>query len=352
MRVSQWLADECKGMMVKLFNRFRSLVLRVGVLLALVLTFVGTGWQSITAQEADGEPVALGVMVEVMEDRNRLDALIDQIGRPPSIVMWHAHWGNESGVLDLPLLEYVSAQGVTPLITWESWRPLYAAGVAVATQPDFSLQQILNGAWDDYIDTWAEGIAEFGEPVYLRWGHEMNGDWYPWGVGVNDNTGQDFIDAWRYLHDRFEDAGADNVRWVWSPNASDMMDIEPLYPGDDYVDFVGMSGFNWGTSPQPWGVAGWQTFTEVFGPTYERLTAITDKPIMLTEVASSEDGGDKAAWITRAFLTELPESFPTIDAIVWFNIVKETDWRIDSSPESLRAFIEVANDPSMQGALE
>lgn len=337
---------------MKSVGRLRQVICRGGLLFTMAMTLTALSLLPVSAQEADPEPVALGVMVEVMEERNRLDALIDQIGRSPSVVMWHSHWGNESGEFDLSLLEYVAERGATPLITWEAWRPLYAAGVAVSEQPDFSLQTILNGDWDDYIDSWIEGIDEFGGPVYLRWGHEMNGDWYPWGVGVNANTGEDFVGAWRYLHDRFETAGVDNVRWVWSPAATGLTEIEPLYPGDDYVDWIGMSGFNWGTSPQPWGVAGWQTFTEIFTPTYERLTAISDKPIIVTEVASSEDGGDKSAWISQSLLTELPENFPAIDAVIWFNLLKETDWRIDSSPESLRAFIAVANSPLMQGILE
>lgn len=344
--------DGFGGIRVNLSGIWRRSLGRAGLLLSMAMLLASVSFSPAVAQETDSDNVALGVMIEVMEDRNRLDALIDQIGRAPAIVMWHAHWGNDSGEFDLSLLEFVDERGSVPLITWESWRPLYAAGVAVSEQPDFNLRNILNGEWDDYIDSWIEGIGEFGKPVYIRWGHEMNGDWYPWGVGVNGNTEEDYVAAWRYLHDRFDAAGVDNVRWVWSPSATGLSAIEPTYPGDEYVDWVGMSGFNWGTSPQPWGVAGWQTFTEIFQPVYEELLELTDKPIIITEVASSEDGGDKAAWIVESLLTELPDEFPEIDAVVWFNLLKETDWRIDSSPASLRAFIAAANSPVLQGTIE
>ena len=124
-----------------------------------------------------------------------------------------------------------------------------------------------------------------------------------------------------------------------------------VFPGDDYVDFVGASGFNWGDTPQPWGVAGWESFTDIFQQTYAELQALSDRPVIITETASAELGGDKAAWITSAFLAELPERFPAISAVVWFNVLKETDWRIDSSVESLRAFVSAVNSPEMLGEL-
>jgi beta-mannanase len=212
--------------------------------------------------------------------------------------------------------------------------------------------------FDPYIDSWAQGLAAWEKPVLLRFGHEMNGDWYPWAAGANGNSAQQFIDAWIYLHERFTAAGATNVYWVWSPIASAEaavrsvpIALEDVFPGDAYVDFVGASGFNWGDTPQPWGVEGWETFSDIFQETYAELQALSTKPVLITETASAELGGDKGAWITSAFLTEIPERFPAIEAVVWFNVLKETDWRIDSSVESLRAFVTAANSPEMQGSL-
>lgn len=303
--------------------------------------------------------VALGMMVEVVEDRTRLDATIEQIGRPIELVMYHTHWGTNSGIFDPSLLQYIDERGGTPFITWEPWVPIYAGGVAVADQPDFSLANIVAGGFDTYIDSWATGLAEWGKPVVLRFGHEMNADWYPWGVGANGNTAPQFIDAWTYLHDRFNAAGAENVSWVWSPFASasavdrsEVVALEDVFPGDAYVDYVGATGFNWGDTPQPWGVAGWDTFTDIFQGIYDELQTLSSRKVMITETASAELGGDKAAWITSAFLTEIPELFPNIEAVVWFNVLKETDWRIDSSVESLRAFVTAANSPEMQGTLD
>lgn len=307
---------------------------------------------------SDSSAFALGMMVEVVEDRTRLDVTIQQIGRPLEVVMFHTHWGTNSGIFEPSLLQYVDERGGIPLITWEAWVPIYAGGVAVANQPGFSLSNLVSGAYDTYIDSWANGLAEWGKPVLLRFGHEMNSDWYPWSVRANGNTAQQFIDTWIYLRDRFTAAGAENVYWVWSPFASANSDargesdeLADVFPGDAYVDFVGATGFNWGDTPQPWGVAGWSTFSDIFQGIYAELQKLSTRPIIITETASAELGGDKAAWITSAFLTEIPERFPAIEAVVWFNVLKETDWRIDSSVESLRAFVTAANSPEMQGTL-
>jgi Glycosyl hydrolase family 26 len=337
---------------------------------ALASLAMATGIERSAAQEATPstdrptgteipDPIALGMMVEVVEDRTRLDATIEMIGRELAIVMFHTHWGANSGAFDASLLEYIDAAGGVPLVTWEAWRPLYAGGVPVADQPVFALQSLISGEFDAYIESWAFGLAAYGKPVMLRFGHEMNGDWYPWAVGVNGNSAEGFVTAWRYIHDVFEAAGASNVAWVWSPIAGAPtpdravnLEIEDVYPGDEYVDWVGMSGFNFGTTQQPWGVGGWQTFSQIFFASYTRISGFTDKPIIIAETASTEEGGDKAAWITDAFSTELPERFPAIRAVVWFNIIKETDWRVDSSPESLRAFVVQASSPYLQGTVE
>lgn len=305
------------------------------------------------------QPVALGMMVEVVEDRTQLDATIQQIGRPIELVMFHTHWGSDSGTFDPTLLQYVDDRGGIPMITWEAWIPIYAGGIGVADQPTFALANLMSGAFDSYIDSWATGLAAWGKPALIRFGHEMNGDWYPWSANANGNTPEQFVETWKYLHDRFTAAGATNAYWVWSPMASaeadargDSVALAKVFPGDDYVDFTGASGFNWGDTPQPWGVAGWETFTGIFQHTYDELLALSSRPVIISETASAELGGDKAAWITSAYLTEIPEDFPEIVAVVWFNVLKETDWRIDSSVESLRAFVAAANSPQMLGELD
>lgn len=334
--------------------------LRVSVWILIVTTALGvqtTAGIGVLAAEPsqaarvalvqpEPSPIAFGVtQPDAPRDPNQIDAVADQLGRMPAIVAWYQAWGDSNRQFDPSLLESVSNRGAMPLITWEPWDP--AAGV---DQPSYHLGRIARGDFDAYIDSWATGLAAYGGPVYLRFAHEMNGTWYPWAVGTNGNTVDDYVSAWRHVHDRFDAAGAENVRWVWSPLATGPEDghLTQAYPGDAYVDWVGLDGFNEGTT-RPASI--WRDFESIFGPAYTAIRALTDRPIMIPEIASAEEGGDKAAWVTDAFATQLPSYFPNIRAVVWFNRDKEADWRIDSSPASLAAFREVLANPYLQGTL-
>ena len=106
------------------------------------------------------------------------------------------------------------------------------------------------------------------------------------------------------------------------------------FPGDRFVDLVGMDGYNAGTAAD-WG--GWLSFTDIFGDLYRRLRRLSTRPVIVCETGCAEQGGNKARWISRAFLEELPQRFPAVTAVVWFNEHREANWRLDSSPASLEA---------------
>lgn len=231
----------------------------------------------------------------------------------------------------------VRRRGARPMITWEPWD--YTRG---SEQPTFALRRIIAGTHDAYIRRWARGIKAWGKPLLLRFGHEMNGDWYPWAEATNGNAAGEYIKAWRHVHRIFRSVGARNVDWVWSPNViyPGSTPLAGLYPGDRYVDWVGVDGYNWGTS-QPG--KRWQPFEDLFDPTLAQVARITRKPLMLAEVASTELGGDKAAWIADFFAAL--KRRPQIRAFVWFNHDKETDWRIESSESARAAFAAGVTDP-------
>jgi beta-mannanase len=175
----------------------------------------------------------------------------------------------------------------------------------------------------------------------------MNGNWYPWDGshnGASAAAATKYIAAYRHVHDVFSGAGATNVLWVFSPNVDSVPgdawnQWSNYYPGDGYVDWMGFDGYNWGTVMTG---TSWRTFTNMTSAIYAGLAA-KGKPIMIPETASTELGGDKGAWIT-AVLPALKTSFPAIKALVWFHMNKETDWRIDSSPQARDAFVPMARD--------
>ena len=233
----------------------------------------------------------------------------------------------------------VRSRGYIPLVDWASWD---FAVQPQHDQPDFALSTIINGEHDAYIREWATEAKNWGHPFFLRFNWEMNGDWYPWSEKRNGNRPGEFVQAWRHVHDIFTEVGATNVTWVWCPVVlyPRGVPLESLYPGDAYVDWTCMDGYNWGTHPaQP---DRWRTFREVFGPTYAALQALAPgKPIMIAEFASTEVGGSKVTWIRDALTGDLPHLFPEVKAVVWFNWNHDgMDWPIESSRAAQRAFAE------------
>lgn len=276
-----------------------------------------------------------------------IDIFEEHAGKKLSILHWGQSWWHCNGRCDyqlfnLQLVQYevVRQRGYIPLVDWASYD--YGAP-NLLDQPEFSLSTIIAGQHDEYIHEWATQAKAWGHPFFLRFNWEMNGDWFPWSERVNGNQPGEFAQAWRHVHDIFEEVGANNVTWVWCPNVIGpaTAPLETLYPGNEYVDWVCMDGYNTGTHPARSGRR-WQTFEEIFSETYNTLRILApNKPIMIGEFASTEVGGSKAEWIRYTFTYALPKLFPEVRAVVWFNWnLRGIDWAIESSPEAQLAFAE------------
>lgn len=249
-------------------------------------------------------------------------------------------------------------RGMLPLLTWES-RPSGSPNNRL-TEEDYSLPIILSGRYDDYIRSYARGIADLGVPVVIRLNHEMNGDWYPWseltkeGRSINGNRPGDYAAVWRHVHGIFAEEGAnEHVIWLWAPNIVNNLPellrtpehLARLYPGDEYVDWVGLSGyyrppFREGQTP---------TFDYTFGLSLGQLRDLTDKPIFLAEIGASEVGGKKPEWIRSLFEGLARPENDDVVGFAWFNLtvtstvrgeLTTNDWRVISHSRSLAAFKE------------
>lgn len=254
-----------------------------------------------------------------------LDAVAALVGESPGIVLSYKDFRQSPPVAEL---EAVVQRGAMPLVTWEPW--IAGAGV---TQPAYALARITAGDFDPYINQWAAALASWGKPLMLRFAHEMNGNWYPWAEAVNGNGPGDYVQAWQHVHSLVSAAGATNVNWVWAPNGGGSVATSVLYPGDAYVDTVGLDAYNWGTT-QVW--SSWQLPAAVFGPHLAELrTVAPGKQIVITETASTETGGSKPEWNTA--LVSYLRTQPDVSGFVWFHLNKETDWRINSSAASASA---------------
>ena len=228
-------------------------------------------------------------------------------------------------------------------LTWEPWSRL---GGDDSTYP---LDRIIAGDFDSYITKFAEDSKAWGNPIRLRFMHEMVQDdnaatpgWYPW----QDRPLQ-YVQAWDHVYNIFQSVGATNVQFVWAPNnfPFDVGTLAKYYPGTANVQWLGMDGYNAGEDGLP-GYPYWQNFDDLFFNLYHDFTdhpdVFGDKKIMIAEFASVEQM--KAQWIEQAF-SRMKTAYPEIAAFYWFNTLKEADWRVDSSPETLAAFQAAMQDP-------
>ncbi len=289
------------------------------------------------AQAAAAAPIELGAYVpNAPEDAAALDGYAAMVGRKPDIVM------NYSNVTD-PLLtstdiSNLEARDQTPMVTWQ----LYKSGWS---GPTISLSDIAAGTYDRYLRRAADLARGLPFEVMIRFGHEMNGDWYPWS-----GHPAAYRDAWRHIVTVFRQEDANNVKWVWSPNVDQgSYPFGRYFPGDSWVDYVALDGYNWGTAGV--GIDQWQTLSQVFSSSYRTITQMSSKPVIITETSSSEVGGNKAAWIRDGFLRTIPQQFPRVRAVVWFDRVMEQDWRVDSSRASLEAYRDVVSS-SLYGGVD
>ena len=271
-------------------------------------------------------------------DMSKLEAFEARAGKRVSIVHFGQPWQYRGAMQAFPptsLLDAIRTHGAIPMINWGSWHLGYGS-----EQPDYQLSDIYNGRYDAYIRAWAQAAKAWNKPLFMRFNHEMNGWWqFPWSEKLNGNQPGDYVKAWRHVHGIFAAVGATNVTWVWSPNiiSAETTPLANVYPGAAYVDWVAMDGYNFGAEQGN----KWTPFADVFGPTYKELLRLAPgKPMMIAETASSEKGGSKAAWIKDALEIQLPQHFPEVKAIVWFNWNAEPGrtWLIESSLPAQEAF--------------
>jgi hypothetical protein len=272
-------------------------------------------------------------------DMNAVSKFEQMTGKPLSMIEFSTPFADCSSspcsYYDFPVdpFDAIRGHGAIPFFSWAS-----QATPAAGDQSNFQLADILAGTYDGYIRSWATNAAEWGHPFFLRFDWEMNGSWFPWGEGTNGNQPGEFVAAWRHVHDIFTTAGAGNATWVWCPYVNQTDSFATLYPGDSYVDWTCLDGYNWGLNPAA--PHGWTTFDSLYGPSYARITGALapSKPMVIGEAAASEYGGSKAAWIEEMFAA-LPARYPQVRGLLWFeNLGNGMDWPLESSESATAAF--------------
>ncbi|MDQ3047270.1 MAG: T9SS type A sorting domain-containing protein [Bacteroidota bacterium] len=236
----------------------------------------------------------------------------------------------------------LNSAGYIPIITWEMMYDSFARLDPV--QP--RLSEILNGSFDTYIDAFADQIKTYGDTVILRIFHEFEGNWYSWSLTENGSDPATFVSAWKYVVDRFRNRGTNNVKWMWCVNAEpkpyvDYNWIIDSYPGSAYVDIVATDIYN----HPDLGIPEWRSFRFTIAESYYYLNKyFPDKPLYICEVGCRERypgepiiSQSKAEWVCQ-MSRDLKTYFNNTRALVFFSLLKEHDWRVNSSAATLNAF--------------
>lgn len=176
---------------------------------------------------------------------------------------------------------------------------------------------IAKGAYDANMTAVCDVLGTLKSPVTLRFAHEMDDEsgqfiWAGWSP-------EDYIAAYRHMVGVCR-ASAPNITVMWSPLGDEGM--EAYYPGDDYVDLVGLSVFGL----QAWDQAKFghdRSFEEIFGPRYEHAAAF-GKPVVVAELGYVGNADYVAKW--DAAVRKEHAEFPSLVGVVYFNQPEVYPW--------------------------
>jgi hypothetical protein len=268
------------------------------------------------------------------------------LGRKLDIV--HIHWAAPSGACDYGRRHSPFTRGV------ERWIVNHGSVLVMSWTHGWTIDEVNAGAADACLVHFGRKAAAFGRRFLLRIYHEFNGGWSRW-TGI----GRPFIDAWRRTVQKIREGGGTNVGFIWSPANAEPLKAFQSYPGGAWVDWVGVSAYNW-NRPLAWcspcNRGPWCELRDVLSSNPALYPTIYDrysqsKPFIVAENGSVEDPsmpGRKGQWFRNA-RDMIPTGLPLIRAVTYFDLdltpTENVNWRLDTSQSSLAGFRDLALDP-------
>jgi mannan endo-1,4-beta-mannosidase len=249
---------------------------------------------------------------------NQIDAFANDLGFYPQVTSYYTN----PFTMPFPtsFVAYCEAHGIMPLIQWQ---PRGTTNAAIAA-----------GQLDTFIRSFADAVKSDNYQVIISYGQEMNGNWYEWG-DVAGNTPAQYVAAYQHIWNIFHQQEVHNVSWLWDPNISDSgaSSFKSWYPGDQYVDYVGLDGYF--NTPQ-------QTWQTLFAPSVQALRSFTSKPLMIGE--SGVTGAAGAGQLQSLFEGASQDG---AIALVYFDEAQSgdsehQDWRLEDNATNLAEFKSLA----------
>ena len=260
---------------------------------------------------------------------------IGRLGSTPKHVLFFRDMNPEES-FPMAAAKVCQKYGATPVISQELW--IRDEGRENPEKSNW-LARINSGQTDAYWQEWAKNAKAFQDDVILRFGFEMNGGWFAWG-----QQPEAFKAAWKRVYALVRDeGGARNVQFMFAPNIEfddeeKLVEIELYYPGDEFVELLGLDGYNFGDSSKEG--ESWQTYEEVFEKSIAKISQ-AEKPLILSEIGCA-DGPRKPEWM-KDFLEKV-NSDPRVQGYIYYNHYdpkkERQNWLLDSDPETFEIFKE------------
>ncbi len=233
----------------------------------------------------------------------------------------------------------------------------------------YSNSSITSGSMDSYFRTFAQAAQAYGNPVVLRYAHEMNGAWFPWAPGqptAKDaygrynyfnvgNNSANYVTAWRHIYNVVKPI-APNVKFYWCPYLiPDVAGTSKFYPGSSYVDYVGFDAYQWNGTTGP-------SMHNLLAPSIANLRKFVPRnadgtskiPIIIGETGiNSVNGGTTANYRRSWFTVGYPDvysSFKDVKGIIYFDFnLNQANWTLEGNPSAVVQYANIVSDPKFQG---
>ncbi len=301
----------------------------------------------IVLPAAARDKIAVGMANPVGQKIGAVNNYLAYIGadthpeRTPSFWTLWSQWGErggnsecypaEAGTCAFPsgMLNQLDALDISGIIWWQPYDPEqdYPNGQRFARHKE-TYQNHQN---DAYLNSWIDDAKAFGQShpgrmVYIRLAHEVNGKFFDWRTHNWDNNYKTYKKFWQYVWQKFKNRGAlPYVKFIFATPKP-----EPgLYPGDKYVDYIDPLALNWGGD-------NWKPLKKVLKKRINKFGNFTNKPIIITELGSAPNGGNKATWIKKGY-PKVYQKWSKVKGMVYLDTNQPVfdqghpDWRLSNA---------------------